>query len=104
MTVVAAVPLALAGWSAIRISQSVTREQIGDAHQRLAENLAESVKAFDVEEVQSLATAARAFDFEHLSPEERRGAHSCGGAPGAAGLRGPARAPGTAVHGQRERR
>src|SRR4051812_4254432 len=74
MTVVAAVPLALAGWSAIEISQSVTREQVGDAHQRLAENIAESIKAFDAEELQSLSAAARAFDFEHLSPDERRGA------------------------------
>ena len=74
MVGVAAIPLGLAGYNSIRISQDVTRTQVRDAQLRLAENLAEPVHGFLQETAFALSNAGGAFDFAALPPGQRHGA------------------------------
>src|SRR4051812_31331500 len=74
MVAVAGVPLGLAGVNAITLSRTVTTDQVHDAHLRLAENLADSVQDFVLEEVASLSTASHTFPFASLDPVARRDA------------------------------
>src|SRR5690242_14568304 len=74
MVGVAAVPLALAGGSAIHLSGQVTRNQVEEAHLRLAENLGDSVHEFILDAGRSLAAAASTFQFDQLGPQRRRDA------------------------------
>ena len=74
MVGVAAVPLALAGGSAIHLSGQVTRNQVEEAHLRLAENLGDSVHDFIMDAGRSLAAAASTFQFDQLGPQRRRDA------------------------------
>jgi signal transduction histidine kinase len=73
MLIVAGVPLALAGWSSIRLAESALRTRTGDLHRTVARRLASSVGDEVRASVRALKLAAAAFKFDTLTPEERRG-------------------------------
>jgi len=74
MVGVAAIPLGLAGYNSIRISQDVTRTQVREAQLRLAENITQPVHAFLQETAFALVNAGHSYDFASLPPGERNGA------------------------------
>jgi two-component system, NtrC family, sensor kinase len=73
MLIVAGVPLMLAGWTSIRLSQESLRTRTGDLHRTVAKQMASSVGDTVRASVRALKLAAAAFRFDTLNAEERRG-------------------------------
>jgi signal transduction histidine kinase len=71
MLVAAALPLALAGWSAIRLSEDSLEQRTMDAHatnaKLVAERIADGVRA----QLRTVQLAAAALDFSNLDAEEK---------------------------------
>lgn len=74
MLVVAAVPLALAGWSSIRLSEQALRQRARELHETVAQGLAERVDDALVARTTAVQSAAATLRFDTLDPDATRGA------------------------------